>query len=124
MGALAPPNVRAARSGYERCVKQHALADDTRFVAPPPASTMREAPLFPVSSTDSLALRTGGWSVERPVIQAACTACAVCALFCPEGAISRNDGSLVIDYDHCKGCGICEVVCPVRNAIAMEEVFA
>ena len=27
-----------------------------------------------------------------------------------------------IDYLYCKGCGICEVVCPVRNAIAMEEV--
>ena len=54
----------------------------------------------------------------------ACTACAVCALFCPEGAISRRDGSMVIDFLHCKGCGICEVVCPVRNAISMEEVRA
>ena len=54
----------------------------------------------------------------------ACTACAVCALFCPEGAISRNDGSMEIDYLYCKGCGICEVVCPVRNAIGMEEVPA
>ena len=54
----------------------------------------------------------------------ACTACALCALFCPEGAIARNDGSMAVDYLYCKGCGICEVVCPVRNAIAMEEVPA
>jgi Pyruvate/2-oxoacid:ferredoxin oxidoreductase delta subunit len=27
-----------------------------------------------------------------------------------------------VDLLYCKGCGICEVVCPVRGAIAMEEV--
>jgi pyruvate ferredoxin oxidoreductase delta subunit len=53
-----------------------------------------------------------------------CTACALCALFCPEGAISRDNGSMAIDYLYCKGCGICAVVCPVRDAIAMEEVRA
>ncbi len=31
---------------------------------------------------------------------------------------------MAIDYLHCKGCGICEVVCPVRGAIEMEEVTA
>jgi Pyruvate/2-oxoacid:ferredoxin oxidoreductase delta subunit len=36
--------------------------------------------------------------------------------------MSRDDDTMAIDYLHCKGCGICEVVCPVRNAIAMEEV--
>ena len=30
----------------------------------------------------------------------------------------------LIDLDYCKGCGICEVVCPVRNAVHMEEVRA
>jgi Pyruvate/2-oxoacid:ferredoxin oxidoreductase delta subunit len=29
-----------------------------------------------------------------------------------------------IDPLYCKGCGICEAVCPVRNAISMEEVAA
>ena len=28
-----------------------------------------------------------------------------------------NDGAMEIDFDYCKGCGICEDVCPVRNAI-------
>jgi Pyruvate/2-oxoacid:ferredoxin oxidoreductase delta subunit len=31
---------------------------------------------------------------------------------------------VAVDYLYCKGCGICEVVCPVRNAIRMEEVRA
>ena len=81
-------------------------------------------PLFPVSTTDSLAVHTGSWSLDRPVLTDHCTACALCALFCPEGAIARDDGSVVIDYLYCKGCGICEVVCPVRDAIRMEEVRA
>ena len=31
---------------------------------------------------------------------------------------------MIVDLLHCKGCGICEAVCPVRNAIAMEAVPA
>jgi Pyruvate/2-oxoacid:ferredoxin oxidoreductase delta subunit len=31
---------------------------------------------------------------------------------------------MVVDYLHCKGCGICEVVCPIRHAVEMEEVPA
>ena len=59
-----------------------------------------------------------------PVFGEACTACAVCALFCPEGVISRRGGEMAVDLLHCKGCGICAAVCPVRDAIAMEEVSA
>ena len=77
-----------------------------------------------MSTTDSRGKHTGTWSLDRPVLTAECNACALCALFCPEGAISRTDGAMAIDYLYCKGCGICEVVCPVRNAIAMEEVPA
>ena len=123
MGALAEPNVHAAHEGYERCTHQHALAGDTP-VEPEAeeASTPRTPPVFPVSTTDSRANHTGTWSLDRPLLTSECTACAVCALFCPEGAITRESGAMVIDYLYCKGCGICEVVCPVRNAIAMEEV--
>ena len=127
MGALAETNVRAAREGYARCTRQHRLEGDTPVERAPHAElapARRRRPLFQVSTADSRHLRTGAWSLDRPVLRAECTACAVCALFCPEGAISRVEGSMVIDYLHCKGCGICEVVCPVRDAIAMEEVPA
>lgn len=127
MGALAGANVLAAREGYARCTRQHLLEGDTPLEpapAPPAASARRQAPRFPVSTTDSLSIRTGAWSLDRPVLRDECTACALCALFCPEGAISRVDGAMAVDYLHCKGCGICEVVCPVRHAIAMEEVAA
>jgi len=123
MGRLAPMNVEAARAGYERVTRQHALAGDAPAEhAPAPAPW--HAPLFPISTQDSLHLHTGAWSLERPVLLEGCTACGVCALFCPEGSIARHDGAMTIDYEYCKGCGICEAVCPVKNAVAMEEAAA
>jgi 2-oxoacid:acceptor oxidoreductase gamma subunit (pyruvate/2-ketoisovalerate family)/2-oxoacid:acceptor oxidoreductase delta subunit (pyruvate/2-ketoisovalerate family) len=123
MGSLATPNVVAARAGFELCARQHVLAGDTPYeggevAARPPL------PVFPVSVTDSRGNHTGSWSTERPVVADACTVCGVCALFCPESAMRRENGQMVVDYLYCKGCGICEVVCPVRGAIAMEEVPA
>lgn len=128
MGATAELNVAAAREGYARCLRQRARADDVLLepapdVTPTRGTTPSHA-LFPVSTMDSLGNHTGSWSLDRPVLTDACTACALCALFCPEGAIARQNGSMLIDELYCKGCGICEVVCPVRNAIAMEEVPA
>ena len=124
-GATAEANRAAARAGYARCTKQHTLAGDVPVdTTPVPAPSRARPPVFAVSTTDSRANRTGTWSLDRPLISPDCTACGVCALFCPEGAITREDGSIVVDYRYCKGCGICEVVCPVRNAIAMEAVGA
>jgi pyruvate ferredoxin oxidoreductase gamma subunit len=125
MGAKAGANVVAAREGYAGCTRQHALAGDTPFEAAPEARQAPRSPrVFAVSATDSRGNHTGTWSLDRPMLTSECTACALCALFCPEGAIARDGDAMAIDYLYCKGCGICEVVCPVRNAIAMEEVRA
>jgi 2-oxoacid:acceptor oxidoreductase gamma subunit (pyruvate/2-ketoisovalerate family)/2-oxoacid:acceptor oxidoreductase delta subunit (pyruvate/2-ketoisovalerate family) len=124
MGALAEPNVVAAREGYRLCTRQHALAGDTAYRATEEPPARPPLPRFATSVTDSRANHTGAWSLERPVLFDACSACGVCALFCPEAAMRRENGEMVVDYLYCKGCGICEVVCPVRGAIAMEEVPA
>lgn len=126
MGAKGDANIAAAREGYARCTTQHRLAGDEPVDAAPALSPAapRVPPLFPVSTTDSVVLQTGTWSLDRPVILEACTACAICALFCPEGVISRANGTMAIDYLHCKGCGICAEICPVKHAIEMEEVRA
>jgi 2-oxoacid:acceptor oxidoreductase delta subunit (pyruvate/2-ketoisovalerate family) len=51
-----------------------------------------------------------------------CNQCDNCRLFCPDLAVKRDEsrGGRSIDYDYCKGCGICVVECP-RNAMSLEE---
>lgn len=51
-----------------------------------------------------------------------CYSCDNCYLFCPDGSVTKQgDGTLnVIDYEYCKGCGICENECPV-GVIEMEK---
>lgn len=125
--SAATKNVIAAREGFEGCTRQRARAGDVRLepqLEVPAAEKIPTTPVYQSSTLDSLGIQTGSWSLERPVLTDACNSCALCALFCPEGAIDRTDGEMVVDYLHCKGCGICEIVCPVRNAVHMEEVRA
>jgi pyruvate ferredoxin oxidoreductase delta subunit len=44
--------------------------------------------------------------------------CGVCGAYCPEGVAEIIDGKLSIDYNYCKGCGICAEECP-SHAIRM-----
>ena len=61
-----------------------------------------------------------GWRSVRPVISSEkCVGCEQCYLYCPDGVISVRDGKAVIDYDFCKGCGICAKICKIE-AIGME----
>jgi len=66
--------------------------------------------------------KTGSWRVFKPVLdKEKCVRCLRCWIFCPEGAIKRlDDDSVEIDYDYCKGCGICARECKVK-AIVMER---
>jgi Pyruvate/2-oxoacid:ferredoxin oxidoreductase delta subunit len=52
-----------------------------------------------------------------------CDQCDNCHLFCPDVSVLRdmNAGSRKIDYDYCKGCGVCVAECP-RNAMVLEEM--
>jgi len=70
----------------------------------------------------SLEVKTGLWRTQRPVIEPAlCHGCAwICSALCPDGAIATVAGRPVIDYDHCKGCGVCVAVCP-HHAIRVER---
>ena len=48
-----------------------------------------------------------------------CDACDLCVLLCPDLWIVRDEtGYIAIDYDYCKGCGVCAAICP-KDAIEM-----
>jgi len=49
-----------------------------------------------------------------------CNRCELCLIFCPDLAITLRDGGngFDIDYDYCKGCGVCNAECP-RGAMDM-----
>ena len=67
-------------------------------------------------------VKTGLWRTQRPVIDPVlCHGCAwICSTLCPDGAIEISSGRPVVDYDHCKGCGVCVAVCP-HHAIRFER---
>jgi len=51
-----------------------------------------------------------------------CNECENCYAFCPDASILKRGEMLShqVDYDFCKGCGICLTECP-RGAITLEE---
>ena len=66
---------------------------------------------------------TGGWRVQRPVVDIdRCTHCMICWIFCPDSAI-RVDNETFLGFDdaHCKGCGICAEECPARCIDMVDE---
>jgi NADPH-dependent glutamate synthase beta subunit-like oxidoreductase len=49
-----------------------------------------------------------------------CNGCDICWMFCPDAAITRENGVYTINYDYCKGCLICQQECP-RGVISSER---
>ena len=69
---------------------------------------------------------TGEWRSSRPIFHLdRCIDCKFCWIYCPDSAILLDSNNKVcgIDYDHCKGCGICSFECPVKpdKALIMEK---
>ena len=54
---------------------------------------------------------------EKPEFnETTCIHCFFCWVFCPDNAIIvENDKILGVNYDYCKGCGVCVNECPVKN---------
>ena len=66
--------------------------------------------------------KTGDWRAFKPVVESdKCVNCLLCWVYCPDAAIIRDDKNVKINYDYCKGCGICAKECPKLAIKMMEE---
>lgn len=72
----------------------------------------------------------GAWDRERALQETgrclscgACNLCLQCVSYCPDASIRPDGekGTVAVDLDHCKGCGICAYECP-RGVITMEDM--
>ncbi|MEI6756488.1 MAG: pyruvate ferredoxin oxidoreductase [Chlorobium sp.] len=87
-----------------------------------PPKELKDYPVGTAFPAGHLVDTNAAWRSLRPVIDAIkCSNCLICWLLCPDGVIHRNsEGGLEIDYDFCKGCGICSKECR-QKAIRMES---
>lgn len=86
-----------------------------------PPKKLADYPLGPAFTSGYLAETNAGMRTFRPVIDSKkCVKCFRCFLLCPDGAIDKSGDSLAIDYDFCKGCGICAYECKPK-AITMKK---
>ena len=58
--------------------------------------------------------------IERCLSCGHCNSCGTCFVFCPDGAITWDEGP-VVDLEFCKGCGICVAECPGHAVILVNE---
>lgn len=100
---------------------------NTAYFQPSDRFPMNKIPLEDRISTMSevntgLTLQQALHEISRCFHCGRCTMCDNCYIFCPDNAISHKKGEFGynIDYDYCKGCGICVNECP-RNAMGMEK---
>ncbi|MCS7111867.1 MAG: 4Fe-4S binding protein [Ignisphaera sp.] len=88
-----------------------------------------------VEPGNSVQRPTGDWRVYKPIInQEKCVRCLLCWVYCPDMSIYIIDKpyrtsmgrewkfSVEVDYNFCKGCGICVEECPVKAIDFIEEV--
>jgi len=65
------------------------------------------------------------WRVVKPIYNRdICIDCQNCWVFCPDTSIISKDKKMIgIDFDHCKGCGVCVEVCPTnpKSLLMFEE---
>ena len=73
-----------------------------------------------VEAGSSKNYKTGDWKVFKPEFdEKKCIHCMRCVMYCPDMCISAKNGKRgKANLEYCKGCGLCQSVCPV-GAIKM-----
>ena len=84
-----------------------------------------QIPMGPAYRAGQLVDVSSGMRTFRPVIdQDKCKHCLRCFLVCPDGTVDKSGENLEIDYDYCKGCGICAKACAFDAIQMIKEVDA
>lgn len=84
-------------------------------------SSLSGYPAGPCYEAGHLVTKNAGWRNATPVVdRALCKNCLQCYLYCPDGTIRKDGAAVAIDYDFCKGCGICAKICRFK-AITMKQ---
>ncbi|MDR3282397.1 MAG: 4Fe-4S binding protein [Candidatus Methanoplasma sp.] len=92
-----------------------------RLVEPPRFASPDDYPEGTSFEAGHLVTVNSGWRRVRPKIDGGkCTGCLQCYLYCPDGTMIKSGKSVTVDYDFCKGCGICARMCRA-GAISMAE---
>lgn len=84
--------------------------------------TIKDYPMGSTCDSDHLISINAGWRTFKPVINYdKCVNCLRCFLVCPDGVIDKSGERLEIDYDYCKGCGVCEYECKPKAIDMVKE---
>ncbi len=79
----------------------------------------------PYAEFNSYTASVADWRVVKPIFNRdICIDCQNCWVFCPDTSIISRDKKMIgIDFDHCKGCGVCVEVCPTnpKSLLMFEE---
>lgn len=67
--------------------------------------------------------KTGSWRSMKPIYnKEKCVKCHLCYIYCPDSAIRKLEDGIEIDYDYCKGCGICAYECSANKVAKMKAM--
>ena len=87
-----------------------------------PPSCWGEFPFGASNGAGVLPTVNSGFRTFTPVFDTkACIRCMFCWVYCPEGCIDKAGEAIEVDYDYCKGCGICAHECPKKCIQMVKE---
>jgi len=83
---------------------------------------INDYPTGPSYECGHLVTKNAGWRTFKPQIELdKCKNCLRCYLVCPDGVIFKTTEKVAIDYDFCKGCGICAHECKFKAITMVKE---